>query len=61
MGIINVLLHQCLHKKDGWKSVEEVLSVMYACAMYFDDMVGLERKLLFDILESLHEELRRYV
>eukprot|EP00026_Physarum_polycephalum_P000081 Phypoly_transcript_00081.p1 GENE.Phypoly_transcript_00081~~Phypoly_transcript_00081.p1 ORF type:complete len:2336 (+),score=350.42 Phypoly_transcript_00081:123-7130(+) len=55
----NVLLHQCLFKKDGWKIVEEVLSVMYACTLYFDDMVKLERKILYDVLENLLEELRR--
>jgi hypothetical protein len=55
----NVLLHQCLFKKDGWKIVEEVLSVMYACTLYFDDMVKLERKILYDLLENLLEELRR--
>ena len=55
----NVLLHQCLFKKDGWKIVEEVLSVLYACTMYFQGMVALERKLLYDVLESLMEELRR--
>lgn len=60
LDIANVLLHQCLFKKDGWKIVDEVLSVMYACSLYFDDMVGLERKILFDLLENLLEELRRY-
>lgn len=60
LDITHVLLHQCVTKKDGWKTVEEVLSMVYACSIYFDDIIVLERKILYAVLDGLLEELRRY-